>query len=77
MRIKPMKVVTSISLGEEDFKCLVMGGILEVFDPINKKSIHIALEDIGYGAMTDAIADASLGKGIRLGYVRELGREIK
>ena len=52
-----------VSLDEEDFRCLVRGGILKVDK--GKYSIHIILKDIGFGRMDKAIHDADMGIDIR------------
>lgn len=44
-----------IMLDEECFRCLVRGGV------VHSGKIRIALSDIGYPAMYDAIADAQTG----------------
>jgi len=45
-----------ISLDEEDFRCLVRGGVIKYDDRVS-----ICLKDIGYPTMYDAIADAQTG----------------
>ena len=45
-----------ISLDEEDFRCLVRGGVIKYVDRVS-----ICLKDIGYTTMYDAIADAQTG----------------
>jgi len=44
-----------IMLDEECFRCLVRGGV------VHSGKIRIALSDIGYSVMYDAIADAQTG----------------
>lgn len=44
-----------IMLDEECFRCLVRGGV------VHSGKIRIALSDIGYPTMYDAIADAQTG----------------
>ncbi len=44
-----------IILDEECFRCLVRGGV------VHSGKIRIALSDIGYATMYDAIADAHSG----------------
>jgi hypothetical protein len=45
----------NIRLDEEDFKCLVRGGVLKIGD------IHIILSDIGFDCMDYAISMAHDG----------------
>ncbi len=45
-----------VSLDEDDFRCLVSGGIIKC-----GQHIQICLQDIGYSIMYDAIADAQSG----------------
>lgn len=47
----------NIMLDEEDFKCLVRGGVIS----INKGGVKIALSDIGFDRMDIAIALAVEG----------------
>ena len=47
-----------IMLDEECFKCLVRGGV------VHSGRIRIALSDIGYEAMLNAIDEATNGKDI-------------
>lgn len=46
----------NIMLTEEDFKCLVRGGVLVVND-----HLKLALQDIGFDRMYKAIKSAELG----------------
>lgn len=46
-----------LMLDEEDFKCLVRGGVLKVGNELN-----IALRDIGFEQMLNAIDKATLGE---------------
>lgn len=45
----------AIMLDEECFRCLVRGGV------VHSGKIRIALSDIGYSTMCDAIVDAQVG----------------
>lgn len=49
----------NISLDEEDFKCLVRGGVLHIND-----EIKISLKDIGFFNMQEAIDSAVEGNDI-------------
>lgn len=49
----------NVMLNEEDFKCLVRGGVLTV-----NKDLRIALQDIGFFAMNDAVISAMRGTDI-------------
>ena len=53
----------NIMLDEEDFKCLVRGGVLRV-----NEHLKLALEDIGFDRMEAAIESAK--DGIRIGLSR-------
>lgn len=46
----------NISLDEEDFKCLVRGGVIKIGD-----RVKICLKDIGFTTMCDAIARVQVG----------------
>jgi len=50
----------NINLNEEDFRCLVSGGILTVHK-INGPEIKIMLSDIGFHRMRKAIEDCYHG----------------
>jgi len=54
-----------ISLDEEDFNCLVRGGIITV-----DKDLKICLKDIGFHCMAFAIEKASKGIDIRKDHKR-------
>lgn len=45
--------MNNIMLNEEDFKCLVRGGVLRV-----NENINLALQDIGFLRMYEAIGKA-------------------
>jgi hypothetical protein len=74
MRIKPSKIVAQISLTDQDFECLVRGGILEIYEPSSKKLVKLCLQDIGFDRMEELLNKAEGGKNIRIGYVREASR---
>ncbi len=48
-----------IALNEEDFRCLVRGGVLTINDA--SQTVKILLNDIGFIAMTQAMHDAEGG----------------
>lgn len=50
-----------ISLDEEDFRCLVRGGILQITDIKDNSRVMITLKDIGFHRMDKAIEDADKG----------------
>ncbi len=54
-----------IMLDEECFKCLVRGGV------VHSGKIRIALSDIGFALMYDAIASAQVGLDIRNDHVKD------
>jgi hypothetical protein len=54
-----MKEKIFISLDEEDFKCLVRGGVLTI-----KDEVIIILKDIGFFEMDKALDSAMDGKDI-------------
>lgn len=53
---------TIIKLDEDDFRCIVSGGILIITDSKNKHEISIYLSDIGFHVMDKAIDDVDSGK---------------
>jgi hypothetical protein len=54
-----------ISLDEEDFRCLVGGGVLTVAHVNNRSVTKIVLKDIGFHRMDKSIEDADKGIDIR------------
>lgn len=50
-----------ISLDQEDFNCLVCGGVLSI-NVLAKERIDICLQDIGFDNMHDALDDVEAGK---------------
>jgi hypothetical protein len=51
-----------IRLDEDDFQCLVSGGILTLKDAKNKQEIAICLADIGFHRMDHCITQVDTGK---------------
>lgn len=49
----------NITLDLEDFTCLIRGGVLTI-----NENLKIALSDIGFMAMANALENAMLGKDI-------------
>ena len=58
----------NIMLDVEDFKCLVRGGVI----CIKGQGVKIALQDIGYPTMYDAIANAQVGFDIGKDHEKEV-----
>lgn len=56
-----MKDVAKIRLEEDDFRCLVSGGILTINIPSQNKQISIILADIGFHQMGKALEEAYSG----------------
>jgi len=59
-----------ISLDQEDFSCLVRGGVLTIAraDKEQAYTIKLALKDIGFGIMEAELASAQLGNDIYKGH---------
>lgn len=57
-----MTEITKIKLEEDDFRCLVSGGVLIHKIPKYGKEIQIILSDIGFDRMEKAIDDVIEGK---------------
>jgi hypothetical protein len=51
-----------ISLDEQDFRCLIRGGILQIIDKKNNSRCMISLKDIGFYTMYKALEDVGEGK---------------
>ena len=54
-------------LNEEDFRCLVRGGMICI-----NGGMKIALQDIGYPTMYDAIANAQVGFDVGKNHEKEV-----
>jgi hypothetical protein len=59
---KKMNNEIRVKLDEQDFRCLVSGGVLKIKIPDSKQEIKICLADIGFHIMDQAISDIEIGK---------------
>ena len=54
-----------VSLDEDDFNCLVRGGVLKIAYVDKRQVVQVCLKDIGFDRMDKAIDSAKRGNNIR------------
>lgn len=63
-----LKMPMAFTLDEEDIRCLIRGGVLNVLYTRHNRGqvVRVALKDIGFQRIEKCLEDAMIGKNIRV-----------